>query len=267
MWEGTIEQYALPAIGQKPVAEIRFAEIIEMLKPIWTAKEETARRVLQRVEAVFISAIAHELRDKASPCIGVAAQLGRTRKHSRHLPALPWEEVPAFLEQLRASGGMLSSRLAFELLVLTATRSGETRGALWQEIDLDAKLWTIPGSRIDGPGMKMGIAHVVPLSTRAIAILQEARAAWPKSEIVFPGAKGQILSDMTLTKRLRDMKLGDRATAHGFRTSFKNFCAEHGVRDEVSESGLITQGSQCSARGLPPNDLPRGAESSDGALG
>jgi integrase len=208
-------------------------EVIELLNPIWHAKEETARRVLQRVDAVFVSAITRELRDKASPCTGVARELGNRRHNREHHAALPHAEVPTFLAALRKRKGPLASRLAFEFLVLTATRSGETRGAMWNEIDFDVRRWTIAANR-----MKARVEHVVPLSDCAVAILREAKAEHSGSALCFPNAKGKPFSDMVFTKALRDMGLGQRATAHGFRTAFKIWAAETGVRDEVSEAAL-----------------------------
>lgn len=233
LWANMVERYALTRIGERPVADIRPAEIIEMLRPIWATKAETGRKVLQRVDAVFQSAITREWRERASPCIGVAKELGIRRAGATHFASMHYLDVPDFLQSLRSRGGLLSSRLCLELIVLTGVRSGEARGARWSEIDLAAATWTIPRER-----MKMGIAHIVPLSTRAMEVLAEAKAAAPDSELIFPGSIGQPLSDMTLLKRLRDMGLGGRATIHGFRSSFKDWCADTGVRDEVSEAAL-----------------------------
>ena len=228
-----MEVYVLPIIGHRPIADIKPTEILEMFSPIWNVKEETARRLLQRVDSVFVSAIMRQWRDRVSPCLGVGRELGSSRQNRKHQPALPWSEVPGFIRDLRNRGGMTASRLALEFLVINANRSGEVRGAVWSEFDLGAKLWTIPAER-----MKMKRGHVIPLSCRAIEILDLARAANPIGDLVFPSTKGQPFSDMTLTKRLRDMGLYTRATAHGFRSSFKDWCAENGVRDEVSEAAL-----------------------------
>jgi len=232
-WVMTMKTYALPHIGQRPVADVRPSEIIDMLNPIWHTKEETARRVLQRVNAVFMSAITRELREKANPCTGVARELGKRRRSQVHLAALPYAEVPSFLRSLRKRQGPLASRLAFEFLILTATRSSETRGASWEEIDFETQCWTIPAAR-----MKARVEHTVPLSDRAIAILREAQVERRDSALCFPNVRGSPFSDMVFTKTLRDMGLGQRATAHGFRTAFKVWAAENGVRDEVSEAAL-----------------------------
>ena len=145
--------------------------------------------------------------DKASPCAGVARELGNRRRDKIHHAALPFAEVGTFVKTLRQRKGPLASRLAFEFLVLTATRSGEARGAAWAEIDLNARLWSIASDR-----MKARAAHVVPLSDQAIALLAVARAANPDSALCFPNAKAKPFSDMVFTKALRDMGLGERAT-------------------------------------------------------
>ena len=232
LWLNMMERYALAFIGDRPVADIRAGEIIEMLRPIWASKGETARKVLQRVDAVFTSAITREWRERASPCIGVARELGARRTSSNHFAAMPYSEVPAFVRELRERQGLLSSRQCLEILILTAVRSGEARGARWREIDRRSRTWTIPSDR-----MKMKAEHVVPLSDRALEVLAEARKS-TDGDLVFPGVKGQQLSDMTLLKRLRDMGLHGQATVHGFRSAFKDWAAESGVRDEVSEAAL-----------------------------
>lgn len=232
-WVSTMATYVLPHVGKRPVADIKPGEITDMLKPIWTTKEETARRVLQRVDAIFVSAITRKLRDKVSPCTGVARELGQRRQDRYHHAALPYGEVAGFLEMLHVRNGNLASRTAFEFLILTATRSGETTGALWTEMDLSARIWTIGADR-----MKARTEHIVPLSERCVAILATVRAAYPTATLCFPNSKGMPVSDMVFTKTLRDMGLGKRVTAHGFRTSFKIWAAETGVRDEVSEVAL-----------------------------
>jgi len=234
-WEATLATYAFPAIGGRPVAEVKAGEIIDLLRPIWRSKSETASRVLQRLTAIFQFAIVRGDRERANPCSGVAEILGRERRGDReqhHHRAMPYADVPSFMKALGERSGYASTRLAFEFLVLTAARSGEVRGACWSETDLDNRLWTVPASR-----MKGGREHRVPLSDRAMAIVTEAKALG-SGRLIFPGTKGQPLSDMTLTKVLRDMGLGDMATAHGFRTTFKTWCSETGVADLVSEAAL-----------------------------
>lgn len=233
LWENMMKTYVLPHIGRRAVADIRPAEIIDMLKPIWRTKEETGRKVLQRTSAVFTSAITREWRERANPCDGVSRELGQKRMNAKNFAAMPYRDVPGFLRDLRTTGGRQASRLCLEFLILTATRSQEARGARWREFDLAARLWVIPGNR-----MKMGEPHRIPLSDRAMAILAEARAVNPEGDLVFPSTRGEVFSDMTLLKRLRDMGLGGKATVHGFRSAFKDWCADSSIRDEVSEAAL-----------------------------
>ncbi len=234
-WSSTMEAYVLPTIGDKPVADVTHADILAILEPIWFEKAETAKRVLQRMELVFRSAILRGHRERASPCVGVREELGVKHVNVEHHRALPYAEVPAFIRVLRASPSYEVTQLAFEWLILTATRSGETRGARWDEIDTKAALWTISRERMKGRR-----EHVVPLSKRCLKILEEAKALHPDSELLFPAPhSGGALSDMALTKVLRDRGFADRATAHGFRSSFRDWATESAmVREVVAEAAL-----------------------------
>ena len=235
-WRSTMKTYVFPAIGERPVAEVTASEVIDLLKPIWNEKPETAKRVLQRIRVVFEAAIVRGDRQSAAPTTGLTTVLGsRNRAGQSHHAALPYAEVPGFVRHLRQQSGLLATRLAFEFLILTAARSSEVRQATWDEFDMDGALWRIPAER-----MKARDPHVVPLSTRALELLRAAHAAEPASRLVFPGARrGRPLSDMATWHVLRSAGLKDRATAHGFRSSFKDWCAEVAkVRDEVSEAAL-----------------------------
>jgi integrase len=234
-WQSTMESYVFPTIGNRPVGEIEAREILDLLTPIWFAKAETARRVLQRMEAVFKSAILRGYRERVSPCVGVKEELGTRHQKALNHRALPYQRVPTFLSHLRATNSQPATRLAFEWLVLTATRSGETRLARWSEINERAQLWTIPAVR-----MKAKRPHIVPLSARCLEILKHARAMYSSSHLIFPGTKhGSALSNMTFTKVLRDIGYAAEATPHGMRSAFKVWCAEVAkVRDEVSEAAL-----------------------------
>ena len=236
-WPSTMASYVFPVFGDVPISDVTTAHVLDALTPIWYEKPETAKRVLQRVEAVFKSAILRGAREKASPCVGVAQELQTRNREVRHHPALPWQEVPAFIARLGspAQRGWANTRLPFEFLILTATRSSEVRGAVWSEFDLEKAIWVIPKHR-----MKSRKSHGVPLSARSVAILREARALNPDAELLFEGTKkGRQLSDMTFTKVLRDAGMGERATAHGFRSSFKDWSAEVvKVPNEISEAAL-----------------------------
>ncbi len=242
-WQSTMKAYVFPAIADRPVADVMPGEIIDLLRPIWHEKPETARRVLQRVNAVFTSAITRHKRSKANPCIGVAKELGERTSTATHHRALPYVQVPEFLTRLRAANVWPSTRMAFEWLVLTATRSGETRLATWGEIDEAKELWTIPAERIGRKGKRgQRRSHTVPLPARCMDILQGLKTVFPSApdNLLFPSMReDKPLSDMTLTKVLRDMGLAEVATVHGFRSSFKDWSAEVAkTRDEVSEAAL-----------------------------
>jgi integrase len=192
-WQNTMRDYVFPTISNRPVADITAGEVIDVLKPIWFSKPETAGRILQRVKATFDSAVLRGTREKANPCIGVAQELGTLRRKVHHHPALPWPEVPAFVQTLRKSAASETTRLLFEFLILTVARSGEARGALWQEIDLVHKTWSIPGlSAETGRRMKNRETHMVPLSDRAIEILDRARTLHEGS-LIFAGTSDQPL--------------------------------------------------------------------------
>ncbi len=234
-WERQMELHIYPSLGDRPVAEITAKEIIDALRPIWFEIPETAMRLLQRMKSVFDAAIVAEIREKANPCTGVAAVLGKRHRVVEHYTSLPYSECPRFMAQLQ---GLENRRwpvvsLALEFLILNASRAGEVRGATWSEFDLDARLWSIPKER-----MKVKQPHRVPLSSRAMALLEEAKHyKREESDLVFPAQGGGKLSDMTLTKVLRDMEVP--AVPHGFRSSFKGWCAEVAkVADEVSEAAL-----------------------------
>lgn len=234
-WTSTMEAYVFPKIGNVPVADVTTGQVLELLTPIWFDKAETAKRVLQRMELVFKSAIVRGIRTTASPCTGVADELGTKHRAPKHHASMSWPDVPdfiAWLQQRSLSGLPLATSLALEFLILTATRSGETRGAVWQEFDIEGATWTIPAER-----MKARDAHRVPLSKRSLQILKMAKTLNPDSDLVFPSRNGTVLSDMTFTKLLRDEKLD--ATAHGFRSSFKVWASESAkAPNEVSEAAL-----------------------------
>ena len=158
--------------------------------------------------------------DAAEQYISDNAALPKTPAVKAHFRALPYQDVPDTLKKIEASTASLASRLCFRVLVLTTARSGEARGARWDEIDLDARTWTIPASR-----MKAGVEHRVPLSDAALGALRRAKALDDNSGLMFPSPmkSGSPLSDMTLTKLLRDNGLAETATVHGFRTSFRTW--------------------------------------------
>jgi integrase len=234
-WRSTMESYVFPKISERSVADVTAADVLNILKPIWFKKPETAKRVLQRLEAVFKSAILREHRTRASPCIGVAQELGTRHRQVTSHRSLPHQEVAEFLARLRAGGGDRMARMALEWIVLTAARSGEARLARWSEINEGQALWTIPAER-----MKARRPHVVPLSRFCLDLLHELGSRQHSSGLLFPGqVSGKPLSDMALTMTLRSMGYACRATVHGFRSTFKVWSAEVAkAGDEVSEAAL-----------------------------
>ena len=235
-WRGCLNTYAYPAFGNTRIDRITRAEVLDMLLQIWDTKPSLARKLRQRIRVIFAAAMAYEYIDINPAGEVIDADLPKIRAVSAHFRALPYQDVPDVLRRVEASQARLASRLCFRFLVLTAARSGEARGARWEEIDLDALTWAIPGSR-----MKAGREHRVPLSDAALNVLRRAKALDDNSGLVFPSLykPGRELSDMTLTKLLRDLGLADRATVHGFRTGFKTWCMEtEGIDWDVGEAAL-----------------------------
>ena len=218
-----LERYVYPVIGDVLIDRISRSDVLSVLTPIWGTKHETGRRVRQQVRAVFAYAMAHGHIEINPAGEVIDAALPSMPNLKQHFRSLPYQDVPAALAAVEDSGASLASAGCFRFLVLTAARSGEARAATWDEIDLDAATWTIAGER-----MKTGREHRVPLSSPALEVLRRMRPLRDDSGYVFPSAwkPGRPLSDMTLTKLMRDLGLSDRATVHGFRTSFKTWCME-----------------------------------------
>lgn len=225
-WRATLDTYAAPHIGGLAVGEIGTDHVLLCLNPIWTKKPETATRVRGRVEAVLDYAAARGWRDGPNPARWrghLANLLPRRSKVARveHHAALPWQEMGAFMARLRRQGGTAARALEFS--ILTVTRTGETLGARWSEVDMAAGVWTVPGER-----MKAGREHRVPLSDPALAVVRMmAKYRTAEGDIyVFPGAtERRPLSSMAMLMLLRRMKLG-HLTVHGFRSAFRDWCEE-----------------------------------------
>ena len=231
-WLSSLSRFAFPHIGHLPVGEVTGADVIETLQPIWHTRQSTARRVRQRIGTVMEWAVAMEFRSD-NPCDRIGPVLGPQQDLVRHMEALPHGEVAASIATVQASGAWAGTKLAFEFLVLTAARSGEVRGARWDEIDTEAHVWTIPPTR-----MKMKREHRVPLCRRALDILDAARTLGGGSNpLVFPSIGGKVLHDMALSGLLKRLKV--EAVPHGFRSSFRDWAAEETEhRREVVEAAL-----------------------------
>jgi len=238
-WETTLKTHAAP-IMSLPVQSIDTALVLKVLEPIWTTRPETASRLRGRIESVLDFAKVRDFRDGENPARwrGHLAKLLAARSKVRevkHHSALPYAELPAFLARLREQEGVAAR--ALEFLVLTAARTGEVIGARWNEVDLPDKTWTVPAAR-----MKAHREHRVPLSARALAILDEMQAARQSDAddaFILPGRKpGSPLSNMAFLMLLRRMGRGD-LTAHGFRSSFRDWAAERtSFPSEVAEMAL-----------------------------
>jgi integrase len=220
-WASTLETYASPILGSMPVASINLHAIVAVLEPIWTEKTETATRVRGRIESVLAWAAVNGYRAGDNPARwkghldAVLAKPGKLKNVTHHR-ALPYEDVPAFMPELRKRQGMASK--ALEFTILTAARSGETRGAVWDEIDLQARLWTRPASK-----MKGGKEHRVPLVDSVVTLLEEL-PRFEGTDLVFPAPRGGPMSDMTLSAVMRRMEVN--ATPHGFRSTFRDWAEE-----------------------------------------
>jgi len=219
-WITSLETYVFPVFGDRRVDHIESADVLKALSPIWLEIPETARRVRQRMKTVFDWAKAAGFRSTDNPVEGVSKVLPKHNGQQEHFAALPYGHVPAFLQRLRNYEGALT-RLAFEFLILTASRTGEVLNAKWNEFDLEVKTWIIPAGR-----MKAKREHRVPLSQRCIEILTSAKEVADGSEYVFLGSTaGKPLSNMAFNMALRHMERID-CTPHGFRSSFRDWAEE-----------------------------------------
>jgi integrase len=253
-WTATMEQYAYPVIGDISVAMIGTDDVLRVLRPIWERVPETASRVRQRIEAVLDAARVKGWRQGDNPArwkghlAGELPAPGKVKRIS-HRPALPWQQMAPFMIALCQRDGMAAKALRFT--ILTATRTGEVRGMRWREVDLNAKVWTIPGDR-----MKAGKLHRVPLSSAALAVLAEVQPLMKSPvDLVFPAAKAKVpLSDMALSMIVRGMACdglaegelprwrdgeGRAVVPHGFRSSFRDWAGEtRGDGHDVVEAAL-----------------------------
>lgn len=233
-WTATLEVYAFPQIGRVAVRDVELPHVLAVLEPIWTEKTETASRLRGRIEQVLDWAAARGYRDGPNPARWrghLDKLLARPTKVKRvqHHRALPFADMPSFMERLRTQTGI--GARALEFLILTAARSGEVRGANWSEIDLEHGIWVVPAER-----MKARREHRVPLSEAAVSLL-EAQPRLAGTNLVFPSARLRPLSDMTLSAIMKRMKVD--AVPHGFRSTFRDWVGEQtNFPHEVAEMAL-----------------------------
>ncbi len=219
-WLRMLETHAFPEIGALRIDQIDAPAVKRMLEPIWTTKQETARRVKQRVARIMGAAIADGLHPGPNPADDATKGLAARRSPVKHHASMPYREVPAFLSRLRSSGMDQSSLSAFAFLILTAKRTSEVLGARWEEISLDRALWVVPGER-----MKMGAAHEEPLVDAQLELLASVRPLSGGVGLVFPGGRrDRPWSNMVFSKAMR--RLGVHGTPHGFRSSFRDWAEE-----------------------------------------
>lgn len=247
-WKQTLATYVVPKIGKKAVAEITRSDIQSVLDPIWDTKRETATRIRGRMESVLAYAAVMGWRDETNPAQwkGALDKIYSTKKTVLHHPALPWQRVGEFMKTVRESEA--NSARALEFTILTASRVGMVLGATWSEIDIEKKCWTVPKTR-----MKSGVEFRVALSDDALALLLKMKS-YKRNELVFPAQRGGKISDMTLTKFIRDSherrikaglpgwfdpKSDNRViVVHGFRSTFRDFCADTGNPAHLAEQAL-----------------------------
>lgn len=233
-WESTLETYAFPTLGKMAVDDVELAHIVEVLEPHWSEKTETMSRVRQRIEAVLAWASAHGYRqgpnvaawkNNLDAILPAPAKIAKVEHHR----ALEFDAIHDFMTDLRQRQGMAARCLEF--VVLTAVRSGEARGAVWSEINLEERVWSIPGER-----MKNGKPHRVPLSGAAVRLL-ESLPGGEGGALVFPAPRGGKLSDAAMSALLK--RMGHKVTVHGFRSSFRDWTAERtSTPQHVAEMAL-----------------------------
>ncbi len=242
-WQATLEAHVFPTIGGKTVGQVETADVMAVLEPIWEKTPETATRVRGRIELVLDYAAARGWRTGENPARWrghLAHMLPRRSKVARvvHHAALPYASIGTFMGRLAVATG--TGALTVRFAALTAARSGEVRGAKWSEIDLQAKVWTIPAER-----MKGAREHRVPLSTQALQVLEEAaklRTFGSKTDLVFPGARtGRPLSDVAMSKAY-SLAADGVGTVHGLRSTFRDWVGETTTYPgDVAEAALAHQ--------------------------
>jgi len=230
-WLKTLERYAFPKIGKLPVSEVRDSEVIRLLEPIWTEKSETARRVLQRINAVTAWSFARGYREHDLSANGIRAALPPQLKKSTHFAAVAVGDAPEVWRKLNAKADS-TARNALKFTILTCVRSGEARGARWEEVDLANKSWTVPAERT-----KTATEHAVALSNEACSLLESVPSIKNEQGLIFPNVKGKALSDVAVSKALKE--IAPRFTVHGWRSTFRDWAAEQTTTPrEIVETAL-----------------------------
>ena len=219
IWRSSFRDYVLPTLGNKPLSEVKPADVLDVLAPLWLDKAETGRRVRRRIRALMRFAIARGYRTDNPAGDVISQALPRHRGPRRHYASLHYTKVGDALRKVKASRARTSTKLCFEFLVLCGVRSGEARLATWEEVEFETATWTIPAER-----MKANRVHRVPLSPRAVEILREAQELRGAAGLIFPSATGRAISNVTMSKMLKDLKIP--AVPHGFRASLRVWAQE-----------------------------------------
>ena len=249
-WLSTVVNYANPKIGKRPLHTIGTADILEILSPIWTEKHETAKRLKQRLSTIFDWAKGAGHYPHENPVNGVKKALPTVKRRASHMAAMNWRDLPGFIADLSEHDSVSARTLEF--LILTATRSGEARGARWSEIE--GNVWTIPSER-----MKRDVEHRVPLSAEAVVVLEKMRGLDP--EYVFPsvsrGKDGKTRPQSVMVFKSLLKRMGREGfTVHGFRSTFRDWCSEHAQVDrEVAEAALSHATGNAVERAYARSDL------------
>ncbi|WP_236939957.1 tyrosine-type recombinase/integrase [Falsihalocynthiibacter arcticus] len=248
-WLNTLRDYAFPKIGRMPIDSIGQPEILMCLSPIWTDRHETAKRLAQRIKTVLDVAKSKGFRSGENPVTAIrdAKVLPTVKTKPQHHDAMPWRHVPAFFAELNGRSAIAAKALQFT--ILTASRTSEVLDMTWQEIDFEARLWTVPAAR-----MKGGKVHRVPLTDEMLAILEPLKAM--ASVYVFEGQKRhKPLSNMSMLMLLRRMGR-DGFTVHGFRSSFRDWASESvNAPRELAEAALAHQVGSDVERAYARSDL------------
>ena len=234
LWRASLRDHAFPTLGKMRVDAITSGDVMRTLEPIWTTKATTAQKVRQRISGIMNWAIAQGYRQDNPAGAALGAALPKGGQERQHHRAVDHSEICNVLSTVRESMAWAGTKLLAEWLALTATRSGEARSARWDEIDLEAAIWTIPAER-----QKSGREHRVPLSGMALEVLEQAAALRDSSGLVFPSSTGRLTGDTTLRKLFRSLDIG--MVPHGFRSIFRSWCGDSGEPRELAEMALAHQ--------------------------
>ena len=231
-WRARMDTYAIPTLGSKLVTEITTADVLAVLSPIWVEKPETGKQVRENTSVIMEWVIGQNHRSDNPASKAILKSLPKQGQRVKHFRALPHAEVGPAIHRIRATDGHPTTKLAFEYIAYTAARSGEARLAKWSEVNLEARMWTVPAAR-----MKNGLEHRVPLSENAVDVLLRAQEFSDSSGLIFPSERGKDMSDSTISKLLRENQVG--TTPHGLRSSFRDWAAEcTDVPREIAEFAL-----------------------------